>query len=79
MYDAEITFLVIFVLLNVNYFRQNCMESIYVKCVLHVFASTYCTCTMYLSTGLHSVGNLSTLRTRKKKKRIQSFLMMLLF
>lgn len=38
MYDAEITFLVIFVLLNVNYFRQNCMESIYVKCVLHVFA-----------------------------------------
>lgn len=79
MYDAEITFLVIFVLLNVNYFRQNCMESIYVKCVLHVFASTFCTCTMYLSTGLQSFVNLSTSRTRKKKKRLHSFLMMLLF
>lgn len=40
---------------------------------------TYCTCTMYLSTGLQSFVNLSTSRTRKKKKRLHSFLMMLLF
>lgn len=62
MHDAEITLIIVFVLLNINYFRQNCMNSIYVKFLL--FASTHCTCTMYLSTRLHSI--IATSCARKK-------------
>lgn len=67
MHDAEITLIIVFLLLNVNYFRQNCMNSIYVKCLL--FASTYCTCTMYLSTRLHCIIDIVC----KKKKTEYKF------
>lgn len=70
MHDAEITLIIVFLLLNVNYFRQNCMNFIYVKCLL--FASTYCTCTVYLSRRLHSIVDWTT-SCASKKIRIQFF------
>lgn len=36
---------------------------------MYLHQSTFCTCTMYLSTGLQSFVNLSTSRTRKKEKK----------